>query len=60
MLQGTVVEVAGQRFKVRGADNQARWYTATAALPPQIVNKRVYGAPRAVGDTLAMDQISFD
>lgn len=60
VLQGTVVEVAGQRFKVRGADNQARWYTATAALPPQIVNKRVYGAPRAVGDTLAMDQLSFD
>lgn len=57
---GVVVEAVGQRFKVRDASGAMRWYTARAPLPAQIVNKRVSGVPRPMGDAVAVDQIRFD
>lgn len=57
--QGVVLEVIGQRFKLRGADGQVRWYTSTTRLPERIVNKQVTGVPRPVGDTMVMDQLNF-
>ena len=59
-LQGVVLEVVGQRIKVRGQDGQVRWYSATGPLPERIVNKPVRGVTRAVGDAVAIEQLSFE
>jgi hypothetical protein len=59
-VQGVVLEVVGQRFKVRGPDGQLRWFTATGLLPERIVNKPVRGVTRVVGDAIALEQLSFE
>jgi hypothetical protein len=59
-VQGVVQEVVGQRFKVLAADGRQRWFTATGPLPTQIVNKQARGTPRAVGDSVALDQLTFE
>ena len=58
--QGVVEEVVGQRIRVRGADGKSRWFTATQPVPPQVVNKRVKAVTREAGDSVVLDQLSFE
>ena len=58
-VDGVVLEIRGQRLKVRTADGQMRWYTTAAPLGPQLVSKRVQGLIKEVGDTILIERPIF-
>lgn len=59
-IDGLVVEVRGQRLKVRSADGNEAWFTTSAALSSEIVNKRVRGQAKPAGDSQLLDAPKFD
>ncbi|WP_310388334.1 PEP-CTERM sorting domain-containing protein [Roseateles sp.] len=59
-VDGLVVEVRGQRLKVRGADGHEAWFTTSAPLSSEIVNKRVRGQAKPAGDSQLLDAPKFD
>jgi len=49
-VSGTVVQVQGQRLKVKAADGSERWYTTGTPLTQEHTGKQVRGVSRPVGD----------
>jgi hypothetical protein len=59
-VAGTVVQVQGQRMKIKAANGSERWATTGTPLTPQHVGKRVRGDGRAVGDTVLIAKPVFE
>lgn len=59
-VDGVVVEVRGQRLKVRGADGNEAWFTTSAPVGSEVLNKRVRGVAKTMGDSQQLDAPKFD
>lgn len=59
-VTGRVVEVQGQRIKLRSASGSEVWYTVSAPITASIVNKQARGQARPLGDALLLDTPVFD
>lgn len=59
-VDGLVVEVRGQRLKVRGADGNEAWFTTSAPVGNDVLNKRVRGQAKTMGDSQQLDAPKFD
>ena len=59
-LSARPVEVRGQGLKVRGADGSEAWFTTNAPVGSEVLNKRVRGQTKPVGDSQMLDAPKFD
>jgi hypothetical protein len=59
-VDGVVVEVLGQRMKVRSADGNEAWFTTSTPLSSDLLNKRVRGQAKPAGDSQMLDAPKFD
>jgi len=59
-VEGRVVEVRGQRLKLRNAAGVETWYTVTAPISAGLLNKLARGQARPVGDSMLLDGPRFD
>jgi hypothetical protein len=59
-VDGLVVEVRGQRLKVRGADGNEAWFTTSVPVGSDVLNKRVRGVAKTMGDSQQLDTPKFD
>ncbi|MGN6830066.1 cohesin domain-containing protein [Paucibacter sp. M5-1] len=59
-VAGRVIEVQGQRIKLRSASGSEVWYTVSAPITSSIINKQARGQARPLGDALLLDTPVFD
>lgn len=59
-LNATVVEVKGQRMKIRSSTGVEQWVTTVEPLNDDMVGKRVRGTVRRMGDTQTLESPMFD
>ncbi len=57
--EGVVVEVQGQRIKVRAADGRTQWYSVDAPVSQNHVGQKVRGVVDQVGDALRLSSAAF-
>jgi predicted outer membrane protein len=57
--EGVVMEVQGQRIKVRTADGRMQWYSVDVSVSQNAVGQRVRGVVGQAGDTLRLSSTTF-
>lgn len=57
--EGIVMEVQGQRIKVRAADGRTQWYSTDIAVSQNAVGQKVRGRVDQAGDALRLSSTTF-
>lgn len=57
--EGIVMEVQGQRIKVRAADGRMQWYSVDVAVSQHTVGQKVHGRVDQAGDALRLSSTAF-
>ncbi len=59
MVEGIVVEVQGQRIKVRTADGRMQWYSLDIPVARNVVGRTVRGVVDQAGDAIRLSSAAF-